>query len=151
MCDLKFRRASASDMAEISDIYESARAFMRETGNGSQWGDVYPPKELITSDIEGGNLYVAEADRIEAVFAFFFEADPTYDHIEGEWLNDLPYCAVHRVASAGRVRGMLSKIMDFCFLHCDNIKIDTHENNAVMQHQLEKYGFSCCGTVYLEK
>jgi hypothetical protein len=148
--DLTVKKATASQLSEIEAIYERARSYMRETGNKTQWSGGYPSREVILSDIENGNLYVITGDGIEAVFAFIRGEDPTYEYIEGEWLDTLPYCAVHRVASAGKTKGMLNAVMNYCFSQCDNIKIDTHEDNRVMQHQLEKYGFSPCGTIYLE-
>ena len=78
------RKAMIDELSAIEKIYDRARSFMRDTGNGAQWGYVYPPTELICSDIENGNLFVVFSDEIEAVFAFFNEADPTYDYIEGE-------------------------------------------------------------------
>ena len=147
---MKTRNATIADFEEILAIYERARRYMRETGNKTQWSGGYPSREVILSDIENGNLYVITGDGIEAVFAFIRGEDPTYEYIKGEWLDTLPYCAVHRVASAGKTKGMLNAVMNYCFSQCDNIKIDTHEDNRVMQHQLEKYGFSPCGTIYLE-
>lgn len=32
----------------------------------------------------------------------------------------------------------------------DNVRIDTHEKNTTMQHQVEKNGFTRCGIIYLE-
>ena len=148
--DFVFEKSSVDRLEEIEAIYERARSYMKYTGNPEQWAGGYPSKEIILSDIEGGNLYVILGDGIEAVFAFVQGEDPTYEYIEGKWLNSLPSCAVHRVASAGKTKGMLSCIMDYCFSVCDNIKIDTHKDNKVMQHQLEKYGFRPCGTVFLE-
>ena len=150
MENIKFRKASLSDLSVILTIYEGARAFMRQTGNPTQWGTVYPSPELILSDIEKGELYVAELNEIEAVFVLTEGEDPTYGYIDGKWQNDLSYRAVHRVASAGRTKGMLSMIMDFCFSICNNIKIDTHKENTVMQKALERYGFSSCGIIFLE-
>ncbi|MBE6586790.1 MAG: GNAT family N-acetyltransferase [Ruminococcaceae bacterium] len=144
------KKAQPSQYGEIEEIYARARSYMRENGNATQWGSVYPPREVILSDIESGNLYVLFSDRIEGVFAFVPGEDPTYRIIEGEWQNALEYCAVHRVASAGRIKGMLKAVMDYCFTRCPNIKIDTHENNVIMQHQLEKYGFKRCGIIRLE-
>ena len=31
-----------------------------------------------------------------------------------------------------------------------NIRIDTHEDNRIMQHLLDKYGFAKCGCIYVE-
>jgi hypothetical protein len=39
--------------------------------------------------------------------------------------------------------------MRFCFLHDTNIRIDTHQDNKIMQHNILKHGFSYCGIIYL--
>ena len=62
---------------------------------------------------------------------------------------DTEYAAVHRVASDGTVRNVLEKIMDYCKAQIPHLRIDTHEDNKVMQHVLEKYGFVRCGIVYV--
>lgn len=147
---MKIRKAQLTELSVIEAIYSRARSFMEKTGNPTQWGKIYPQKETIIADIENGNLYCIVAEEMEAVFAFIEGPDPTYNKIDGEWINSLPYCAVHRVASAGRTRGILKMIMDYCFEKCDNIKIDTHENNIVMQGALSKYGFRKCGIIHLE-
>ena len=41
------------------------------------------------------------------------------------------------------------KIMDYCKAQIPHLRIDTHEDNKVMQHVLEKYGFVRCGIVYV--
>ena len=37
----------------------------------------------------------------------------------------------------------------FCFSQDANIRIDTHRDNRIMQHNIEKYGFTYCGIIYL--
>lgn len=148
---MEIRNAALTDFEEILAIYERARSYMRETGNPNQWKNTHPAPEIVKNDIEKCDLYLlCDEDGIEGVFAFINGADPTYDYIEGQWLDALPYCAVHRVASAGKKKGILKAVMDYAFSRADSIKIDTHKQNAVMQHQLEKYGFSRCGIIYLE-
>lgn len=145
------RKATVQELNEIMDIYAMARSFMRNTGNANQWKNIYPPKELLEKDIELGNLYlVCEEEDILAVFAFIPGVDPTYNEIEGAWLNDKPYAAIHRVASAGKKKGMLHECVKYALKYSDNIKIDTHNDNKVMQHQLEKEGFIRCGIIKLE-
>lgn len=150
MEDITFRKATVADLSEVEKIYEGARAFMRRTGNPTQWAGGYPDRATILSDIEKGQLYLAVGDGIESVFAYIPGDDPTYSYIEGEWPDSLPYSAVHRVASAGKRRGMIKLIMDYCFETSDRIRIDTHEDNLVMQKALESYGFTRCGIIYLE-
>ena len=40
-------------------------------------------------------------------------------------------------------------IMEFCFSHDTNIRIDTHRDNKIMQHNILKHGFTYCGIIYL--
>ncbi len=39
--------------------------------------------------------------------------------------------------------------MDFCFTHDANIRIDTHKDNLIMQHNIAKHDFTYCGIIYL--
>ncbi len=147
---MEIRRANMAEYDEILRIYERARQFMRETGNPDQWKNSEPTPGQVMADIESGELYVIYDDAIEGVFVLTEGSDPTYNYIEGKWLVEGAYRAVHRVASAGRKKGILKLIMDYAFSHISSIKIDTHKDNKVMQHQLEKYGFVPCGTIFLE-
>lgn len=143
-------KATLQDLESILPVYERAREYMRRTGNPNQWKTTNPTLEMITEDIENGNLYLLISENgIEAVFAFIKGADPTYNVIDGAWLNDKPYCAVHRVASAGKSRGVLKLCMDYCLQFTSEIRIDTHEDNKIMQHSLEKLGFKRCGIIKL--
>lgn len=145
------RKATLNDIETILEIYARARDYMKQTGNENQWKNVYPPVEVVENDIKQGNLYVIhENDEIHAVFAFIPGIDPTYNVIDGKWLNDKPYSAMHRVASAGKIKGMLHECVNYALTQCNNIKIDTHHDNKVMQHQLEKEGFIRCGIIKLQ-
>ena len=76
--------------------------------------------------------------------------EPTYQYIEnGSWLNDDDYITLHRIASDGKGHGIFQSAMDYCKSICDNIRIDTHSNNVIMQKQIEKNGFKKCGTIYV--
>lgn len=143
------RSATHQDLNTILNIYDRARKFMREHGNPEQWGDVYPPNELVKEDIEEKRLYIVEGDDGVAagVFSYFPDGDPDYDEINGAWLNDEPYVAIHRIASAGTQRGVFSRILEFCLERASNVKIDTHTQNTVMQAILQKHGFVLCGTI----
>lgn len=143
-------KAQPCDLERILEIYERARRFMRENGNPNQWKNVHPPKESLTQNIEEQKLYVLKADGvIHGVFFFDKGPDPTYDYIEGKWLNDDEYFVIHRIASSGEVRGVLKSCVEYCLQFTSNIKIDTHADNHVMQKGLEKLGFVHCGTIYV--
>lgn len=146
------RKAKKSDLESILEIYAYARAYMKSTGNPNQWKDSFPPRDMLIEDIASGNLYVIEEDdAVCAVFAFIIGEDPTYAYIEeGAWLSDKPYGTIHRVASSGRARGTLRKAVDYCLSRIDHLRIDTHMDNKIMQHLIEKCGFTKCGIIYVE-
>ena len=147
---MNIRKAEISDLSQIISIYAYAREIMRTTGNETQWKNTYPTNDIISSDIENGYLRLLfDEDGIQGVFAFLPDGDPVYDYIEGAWLNDLPHAAIHRVASAGLKKGIICACMQYCGSLAPNLKIDTHEDNKIMQKQLEKEGFSPCGTIFL--
>ena len=54
---MRIRKATQQDLHSIMQLYENARAFMREHGNPGQWGTTYPPQNMIETDIRFGNLY----------------------------------------------------------------------------------------------
>lgn len=145
------RKAVHSDLNEILEIYENARRFMAENGNPDQWKNVHPPKASLIENINEQKLYVLTNDGIiDGVFFFDNGPDPTYEYIEGAWLNDKPYCVIHRIASSGRVKGVLKECVEYCLKFCNNIKIDTHADNKIMQKRLTSLGFIHCGTIYVE-
>ena len=146
------REANPTDMTSIMQVMEAAKGIMRSSGNTHQWTDGYPSEDVILSDMEKGGGYVLEEDsQIVAYFALLTSPEPTYAKIyNGEWLDDeRPYHVVHRIASYPGVHGIFSSIMDFCFSNDPNIRIDTHRDNTIMQHNIAKHGFTYCGIIYL--
>ena len=129
-----FRGARRADLDAILKIYARARQAMADSGNPTQWGDHFPPQELLEEDIDSNRLFLYLVNgELEGVFAFILGPDPTYARIEdGKWLNDtLPYGTIHRLASA-------------------SLRADTHADNKIMQHLLEENGFTKCGIIHVE-
>ena len=142
---MEIRKTKPEEAAHVMRLYENARSFMAAHGNPSQWGTSYPQEDLILRDISAGNSYVCEEHgNIIAVFYYKEGDDP------GQWLNELPYGAVHRITSDGTVKGTAGFCLDWAFRQCGNLKIDTHKDNHIMQHVLEKNGFTRCGIIFTE-
>ena len=143
--------AENSDLPRLLEIYAYARDFMRKTGNHTQWSGHFPPEELLMRDIEMGQLYVVKADQeIHGVFAFIIGEDPTYVHIEqGAWRSDSTYGTIHRLAGDGQVSGIFSAVVEFCSEKMSHLRVDTHKDNKVMQHLIEKNGFVLCGIIHI--
>lgn len=149
---MTIREAGLTDVGAIMLVMTAAKGIMRQSGNMQQWGEGYPSEEVIASDIEKkGAFVVVDDDKVVGYFAFLPSPDPTYQKIyDGEWLDDTqPYHVVHRIASYPDVHGVFDSMMDFCFSHDRNIRIDTHRDNKIMQHLLVKHGFAYCGIIYL--
>lgn len=167
---LEIRKAKVEDIDTIMLIYERARKFMAQTGNPNQWGNEKPYRGWIEHDIEAEKCYVCietltdekmifeiseksntvKKERIVAVFYFAIEEDSTYGIIyEGQWLNEKTYGVVHRIASAGTVKGAGEFCLKWVINQCGNLRIDTHEDNMVMQTLLKKLNFQYCGIIHL--
>ena len=149
------RQVDISELALCERIYADARDFMRECGNGDQWGVSYPPRERIREDILLGKLYgIYYGDALIGVFYFAVETDPSYAKIyDGEWPSDGEYGVIHRVAisSASRGRGAVGECFNFCKSRISRLRIDTHKDNIPMQSALEKHGFTFCGKLIIAR
>ncbi len=152
---MKIRKTTEQDFDRVMAIYEHARRFMAEHGNPNQWGPTnWPPEELIHSDIEDGDSYVCVNDNGEVVGVFYYvcgeNVEPAYDVIEnGEWLGGSDYGVVHRIASDGSEKGIGAYCIQWAFDQCGHLRMDTHNDNIVMQNLLTKLGFRHCGTIYV--
>ena len=149
--EYQIRKAQWEDLPRIEDIYAYARKFMAETGNPNQWGNVTPRTSLLEDDIRKGDLYVlTHENTIHGVFYFFIGPDPTYGVIEeGCWRSNTPYGTIHRIAGDGS-GGVLAAAVAFGKERINHIRIDTHEDNKIMQRAVAKYGFQRSGIIHLE-
>lgn len=147
----KIRPATMQDLSNMLAIYAHARDFMKATGNPEQWGDAWPSQAKIEEDIARGESWLlCEGEQILGVAALCQGIEPTYAHIEGAWLNDNPYLCIHRIAAAKGAKGVFAAFMEHCKAQHQNIRIDTHADNAIMQRCILKHDFSFCGIVYVE-
>ncbi len=147
---MHIRPSTPADLPRLMAIYNKARDFMAANGNPGQWINGYPQQTQIAQDIAQGHSYVCEADgQIHGVFYFAIEADPSYASIEGQWLNDLPYGVIHRIAVDSPQRGLSLMCLDWCFQQIPNLRVDTHRDNGPMQKVLHKNGFMACGVIRL--
>lgn len=66
------RPAEAEDISFAAEIYDSARAFMKASGNSRQWKGEYPNAFDVSEGIKEGASYVCE-DSGEVVATFYFK------------------------------------------------------------------------------
>ena len=144
-------KAKYDDLEMIIPIYDYARSFMTDNGNPNQWIDGYPSREIIAEDINNDSFYVCknEEESIVGAFTFIIGNDPTYENIySGKWLNDKTYGVIHRLVSNGTTHGITKNCIEWCLKQIQNIRIDTHADNKIMQSLLDKIGFEYCGIIH---
>ncbi len=147
---MEIRKATLNDLDALMEIYAHAREEMIKNNNPLQWAKVEPEKSKVISRINSGVHYVIEENsQICGGFSLIPGKDPTYEHIDGKWLNDLPYLTIHTIASNNTVKGVFKAAIDYGFSICNTIRIDTHIDNKIMIHLLNKYGFTYCGVIRL--
>ena len=148
---MKVLPATSNDLSEIMLVIEKAKEIMRLNGNLNQWINGYPSESVIHEDIEKNQAFlVVEENEIRGYFCFVkgIDPEPTYRVIkEGNWLNNAPFGVIHRLASDGTIKGIADACFNFCFNEIDNIKVDTHRDNKIMQNYFEKIGFVFCGII----
>ena len=151
-----YRKATLEDIDEIMKAVEDSREILRLQGNG-QWQNGYPNRDDFLNDIRNGRLFVIEDKGIPVGACALTYREEEYHHLyEGEWLTDLPYMVMHRVALKKEYqgKGYGKKLFEVFISQAEkegyhSLRIDTHEGNAIMRHLLEIYGFIYCGKVIL--
>ena len=146
------RKATENDIPAAMELFTAAKGIMRSDGNMTQWEDGYPNEEIVRSDISRGGAYIVEQEgRPVGYFALLPSPEPTYSSIGGKWLDDTaPYFVIHRIASSPESHGVFREIIEYALTVSGNLRIDTHRDNRIMRHVIEKAGFIYCGVIHLE-
>ena len=145
---MNIRKAVVSDFKRIMEIYAIEKKYMKNSGNPNQWKDKYPEKNIVNNDIEEKISYVLEDNgHIFAVFVFIKGYEKSY---ELNFPSDKEYGIIHRVASDGSERKIVSRIINFVKKEISLLRIDTHEDNKTMQKAVEKLVFKRLGIIQLD-
>ena len=138
-------------------IINEAKAFLKNN-KVDQWQNGYPNEEVILKDIRNNISYVLEdTGEIIGTTSLSFDVEETYNNIyEGKWISNGKYAVIHRIAVSNNINRkgigteIIKKSEEICLSKgIKNIKIDTHEDNLIMQKLLEKNSFKYCGVIYL--
>ena len=152
--DLFIRNGTADDVDDALALFDGARAFMRSTGNMTQWANGYPARADVLADISHGTLMVCEdADTGEMVGVFCMQTwpDHTYMRIyDGSWPDEMPYGTIHRLASKYPGKGIGKFCLRWAQERFGCLRADTHADNIPMQRTLLGAGFAYCGIIYID-
>lgn len=149
------RKAQIAEAPVIWEILQQAIEQRRRDGS-DQWQQGYPNLQTVHDDIANGNGYVlTEDDNIIAYAALLFGIEPAYNEIDGKWLTDGDYVAVHRVAVSDAVKGkgiatiLFRMIEDLCVEQkVYSIKVDTNFDNVPMLKILDRLHYTYCGEIF---
>ena len=142
------RKAEIQDLDEIMPMIENGRKHI-QTYNIPQWINGYPSVDTIAQDIENQRGYcLLDNDQIIGYFVVL-EYDPCYEKIDGAWINNEPYVAIHRAVTKSFNSGQGSKMFDELKKIYNHIRVDTHEGNISMNKCLIKNNFIYCGVIHL--
>lgn len=154
---MNLRKAKPDEVELCYQCIEDARAYHKSMGF-EQWHPDYPTQLTIHDDIAQniGYAFVNEQGII-GYCCIIIGDEPAYRKIEGAWKTDRPYAVVHRMAFSRKARGGgLSKeairlIKELCLSnHISAIRVDTQDENRVMQHILDREGFEYCGLIQFD-
>lgn len=153
-----FDKASAEEVTEIGILFEKGKQFLKQQGIKQWQGSHSPSAAVAATDIQNGIGYVLRAQNgeIAAYAAIIPGIDSSYLEIDGHWLSDGPYCAVHRVvvSDAFKGQGLAKQLLAHCkevarMLGASSVRIDTHAHNQIMQKVILHSGFVYCGEITL--
>ncbi|MBB1086213.1 GNAT family N-acetyltransferase [Limosilactobacillus fastidiosus] len=156
---MQLRKATMTDFETVMEMLRDGRSQLAERGV-EQWQGDYPNEEHIKEDIQHGWTYLVQADdnQTVGVFAIVDAPDHSYDELDGKWLLDTDkYQVIHRVAIHSKHAGhgyasqLFENVISYVKTNRKDIKslrIDTHEDNKVMQHLIDKNGFTRVGTLH---
>ena len=148
------RKASECESSISYQCIEDARAYHSSLGF-VQWHPGYPTFKTIEEDIKNGVGFVfVEGDEVLGYCCIIIGDEPAYHIIDGAWKTERSYAVVHRMAFRKECRGKalsgqaISLIKEYCLANGINaIRVDTQDENKVMQHILHREGFEYCGLV----
>ena len=155
---MEFRKTKKSDIKDVMKIIKQAQKYFKEQ-EIDQWQNNYPNEDIINIDIENDESYVLLKDNeIIATTVISFNREKNYETIvDGKWLTDGEYEAIHRIAVTDKLKGygISNKMIAYAESLCRNrkiksIKVDTHRDNLSMQALLKKNNFKYCGIIFLE-
>lgn len=154
---LFLRKTELCELDAAVRIIEDGRAYLKSQGL-TQWQTGYPDRTCVGEDIlaEKG-WFLTDGENVMAYMCLDFSGEPAYGAIKGNWLTpaDAEYLVIHRLAFDARFRGrgLASAAFSLAERHCaekgvHSIRVDTDPENKIMQHILQKIGFTYCGTIW---
>lgn len=161
MSNIYLRQATMDDLPKIIEIIDGAKKTLRDRGV-EQWQQGYPDNEILKQDIEEDISFVLVLNsNVVGVAALQQGYDKNYqDMTSGSWDkdSDVTYSIIHRIAIEADHQGehlsaaLIQQLLTMSYyLGYQDVRIDTHPDNMVMQHIIENNGFEEKGTITMDE
>jgi GNAT superfamily N-acetyltransferase len=152
------RQATLQDIDPIMQLIAEVLPIMQATGN-LQWDHTYPNAAVYTSDVEAGQLWVADVDGFVAgvIAVIVNEQEPEYAQVPG-WDVTEPCIVAHRLAVSPHMqgKGIAAQLLQQCEVvaiknNIALVRLDTNSVNRPMQNLFLKLGYNLGGEIELNK
>lgn len=152
-----FSPALPDDLPELEILYRSAARHMEAQGI-FQWDDIYPDKQVISGDIERGEMLVGRVDA-RIVIAFTLEPCVRGQYEPAHWRYDEPrFLVLHRlcVHPSHQGRGAAREAMDYIERTALEsgiraIRLDAYSLNPAALRLYESRGYEKAGEIRYRK
>ena len=155
--ELEFRRAGTDDLDALVALYGAAAQDMWEKGI-DQWDEYYPDREILTEDVESGDMTLGFLDgQLACAWVVNREYDPEYElgaweHTEGD------FCVLHRLCvnpemqGRGLARQAMARMEKTALEQgFDSVRLDVFSQNLHAQRLYERLGYRRTGEVRFRK
>ncbi len=148
---MKILKAQLNNVEEVLEIIQQAKDSLKAM-NIDQWQAGYPNRDSIVCDINNNNAYVLIEDKVVGYMFLSLEREPAYNDSRCHWLNQDRYGIIHRLCVRNEYKGkglsysLFKFAEEFCLSNqVENLRIDTHIDNIIMQNALKKLNYKFCG------
>ena len=155
--EMEFRTATIDDLDALVALYGAATQDMLRQGI-DQWDEYYPDREILTEDVESGDMTLGLLDG-EPACAWVVNREYEPEYVSGAWEHTGgDFCVLHRLCVNPELQGrglarqamarMEKNALDKGF---DSVRLDVFSQNLHAQRLYEKLGYRRTGEVRFRK
>ena len=155
--EMEFRTATIDDLDALVALYGAATQDMLRQGI-DQWDEYYPDREILTEDVESGDMTLGLLDG-EPACAWVVNREYEPEYVSGAWEHTGgDFCVLHRLCVNPELQGrglaqqamarMEKNALDKGF---DSVRLDVFSQNLHAQRLYERLGYKRTGEVRFRK
>ena len=155
--EMEFRPATIDDLDALVALYGAATQDMLRQGI-DQWDEYYPDREILTEDVESGDMTLGLLDG-EPACAWVVNREYEPEYVSGAWEHTGgEFCVLHRLCvnpeqqGRGLARQAMARMeknaLDKGF---DSVRLDVFSQNLHAQRLYERLGYKRTGEVRFRK